>query len=66
MSFFEDLFLKKGNDVSDTKSFVDVGLWYMDESEYFRVITQRTKGNIQQYYLFDFLKIWQKRIKEKS
>lgn len=62
MSVFEDLFLKKVNGVSDTEAVIDIGLWYMDDSEFFPVITRRTKGNVEQYFLCDFIKIWQHKI----
>lgn len=64
MNIFEDLFLKKVNGVTDTEEFMTIGWGDMDESEFFNVITQRTKGNLKQYFLFDFLKIWQRRLKE--
>ena len=61
MSFFEDLFLKKVNGISDTENIIDIGLWNMDEIDYIPILTKRTKNNTMQYYLFDFLKIWQKK-----
>ena len=63
MSFFDNLFLKKVNGVSDTETLINIGLWRMDETEFMDIITQRTKGNLKQYFLFDFLKIWQQKIK---
>ena len=57
MSFFKDLFLKKENGISNTEDFLSIGLFNMDDLEFFPLITQRTKGNIKQYFLFDFLKI---------
>lgn len=38
----------------------------MDDYEFFPLITQRTKGNIKQYFLCDFVKIWQHKIKEET
>ena len=62
MKVFADLFLKKINGITDTEDFVSIGLWFMDDSEFMPVITQRKKENLKQYYLFDFLKIWQHKI----
>ena len=62
MKFFEDLYLKKVNGITDTEDFVSIGLWFMDDSEFMPVITQRKNENLKQYYLFDFLKIWQHKI----
>ena len=62
MKFFEDLYLKKVNGITDTEDFVSIGLWFMDDSEFMPVITQRKNENLKQYYLFDFLKILQHKI----
>ena len=62
LSFFKDIFLKKVNGMSDTETIIDIGMWHMDVSDYIPILTQRTKNNIQQYYLLDVIKIWQKKI----
>ena len=66
MNIFEDLFLEKVNGVSDTKTFIGVGLWDTVDSELLPLITCRTKGNLRQYFLCDFVKIWQHKISREN
>ena len=56
---FNDVFLKKNNDISDTENIIEIGLWFMGVSEFFSLLTCRTKGYPKQYLLCDFIRIWQ-------
>ena len=63
LSVFEDLFLKKVNGISDTENIIEIGLWFMDVSELFPLLTCRTKGKLKQYFFCDLIKIWQHKVR---
>ena len=54
--YFEDLFLKKNNGIYDTENIIEIGLWFMDFSELFPLLTCRTKGELKQYFFATSLK----------
>lgn len=61
MNIFRNLFLSSKEKYT-TDRCLDIGLWFMDDSEFYPILTRRKNGELKQFYLFNFIKIWEHKI----
>ena len=61
MGIFRNLFLSS-KEKNTTERCLDIGLWFMDDSDFYPILTRRKNGELKQYYLFNFIKVWECKI----